>query len=352
MANPMNIRKIRTTIRDCYIRRGGFFPVLFKHNNIAYVFCRTNAGHLGRFGQITTLISTNGLDWYERGIIKKENSDVRNPSVFIFSDDELLVSAYKYNVYTKQGIAFPTLPSGSREPLLFSSKNGGKTWQEKYNAFDNVLVEIGRFSPHGQMFLYQEQLLMPIYNKQGTFLLSSSDRGKTWEVFSHISENTGAASVVVTPDNNLLAVLRTEGKHNLHGKVSLISRYVNNKWTMPVSITEQMQFPANLLTLSTGQILLTYSDRNIENQMILAKLSSDNGETWSQPIQISKTFTNCDFGYPSTIEIKTGVLLTVFYANPMQNPHFYFNNPCLYEKIEATGYYNTYPLEELLESLV
>ena len=338
--------------QDFFIIGGGFFPVLAKHNDNIYCFCRTNAGHLGRFGEITIMISTNGLDWYEKGIIKKENSDIRNPSVFILPNGEILVSAYKYNVYNEAGFSSPKKLSSPEnlEPLLFFSKDNGETWKQKQHAFDNIYTEIDQFSPHGQMLFYKEKLLMPVYNKLGAFLLSSTNEGENWEIFSHIAKNTHEPSVVVTPNNNLTAVLRT-APGDQRGRLSLISHYINNEWTTPTAITEPMQFPASLLTLSNNQILLTYSDRNIEHQRILAKLSSDNGQTWGPSVQISETFQNCDFGYPSTIEIAEGNLLTTFYANLIQNPRFHFKNLDFYNSAEAIGYYCSYSLKELQKSM-
>jgi Neuraminidase (sialidase) len=336
------------TWRGIFIESGGFFPVLAKHGQTAYVFCRTHAGHLGPFGKITLLISNNGLDWYERGTIQKENSDVRNPSVYVFSDDALLVAAYKYNVYNKKGVCSPSELSSpkNQELLLFHSNDKGKTWQEGKTDFSNIYKEIGGASPHGQMLIYNQQLLMPVYNKQGAFLLSSADKGKNWNVFSHIAGDMQEPSVAVTPDNELLAVLRA-GRNSPQANATFISRYANGTWTLPVSVTEPMQHPANLLALINGQILMTFSDRNPECQRILARLSSDNGQTWSKSVQISKTFQNCDFGYPSTVELKEGELLTVFYANPVKNPYFYFGNPDFYENMNAAGYYCRYSLDEL-----
>jgi len=118
----------------------------------------------------------------------------------------------------------------------------------------------------------------------------------------------------------------------------------------PAVITAEMQHPANVLALSNGDILLTYSDRNPEQQRILAKLSSDNGLTWSQPVQISSTFQNHDFGYPSCIELEEGVVLTLFYANPVQNPYFYFGNPDYYENIFVNGHYCLYPVNGVFGS--
>jgi hypothetical protein len=137
------------------------------------------------------------------------------------------------------------------------------------------------------------------------------------------------------------------GIKNKSGESTKISRYVENKWSEPVDITEKLQHPANLVVLSDNRIILTYSDRNIENQRILLKISRDNGKSWSNEIQIGRSFRNCDFGYPSTIELTGGILETVFYAVPSNNPYFYFNNPDLYDNKLAKGYYYQYTLYDM-----
>jgi len=189
--------------KGIFYSQGGFFPVLAKFNNTAYVFCRTHAGHLGRYGKITTLISNSGMDWYPQGVIYKENSDVRNPSVFIFPDGKILVSAYKYNVYNNKGIASPAELSKLENVglLLFGSDDGGETWQEEQSDFNAIYNKIGIVSPYGQMFSYNQKLLMPVYNKNGAFSLSSVDMGKNWEVFTHIAKDALEPSVVVTREN-------------------------------------------------------------------------------------------------------------------------------------------------------
>ena len=191
--------------------------------------------------------------------------------------------------------------------------------------------------------------MLPVYNKLGSFLLAS-DNGQNWDVFTRIAPNALEPSVVVAPNGDLVAVMRTTHRSQ-YGETSVISRYVNKQWSAPQSLTEPLQHPANLLTLNNRQILLTYSDRDPYNQRILAKLSSDNGQTWSSAAQISQTFQNCDFGYPSTIEQSPGILLTVCYANPMRNPTFYFSNPDLYEHLQAAGYYYQYSLDELQRTI-
>jgi hypothetical protein len=44
-----------------------------------------------------------------------------------------------------------------------------------------------------------------------------------------------------------------------------------------------------------------------------ARLSKDGGRTWSEPMNISADGIGGDLGYPSTVELDDGTLLTVWY---------------------------------------
>ena len=44
-----------------------------------------------------------------------------------------------------------------------------------------------------------------------------------------------------------------------------------------------------------------------------ARLSSDEGVTWSEPMIISGDGAGGDLGYPSTVQLKDGSLLTIWY---------------------------------------
>ena len=47
-----------------------------------------------------------------------------------------------------------------------------------------------------------------------------------------------------------------------------------------------------------------------------ARISDDGGKTWSEPITISADGAGGDLGYPSTVELGDGSLLTVWYEKP------------------------------------
>lgn len=58
---------------------------------------------------------------------------------------------------------------------------------------------------------------------------------------------------------------------------------------------------------------LTYCDRGTRTER--AFVSHDGGETWTEDYIINDENTFCDLGYPATVELADGSLLTVYYQN-------------------------------------
>ena len=69
---------------------------------------------------------------------------------------------------------------------------------------------------------------------------------------------------------------------------------------------------ASYAGLADGRLLMTYGHRRdpFGNQ---ARLSEDQGRTWSQPMVIYGDGNTGDLGYPSTVQLADGSLLTVWY---------------------------------------
>ncbi len=78
--------------------------------------------------------------------------------------------------------------------------------------------------------------------------------------------------------------------------------------------------PSHLLRLKDGRLLMTYGHRRTPfgNQ---ARVSADHGRTWSEPLVISADGASGDLGYPSTVQIDDGSLLTVWYELLASSPH-------------------------------
>jgi hypothetical protein len=51
-----------------------------------------------------------------------------------------------------------------------------------------------------------------------------------------------------------------------------------------------------------------------------ARISSDQGRTWSEPIIVSGDGVEGDLGYPSTVQLSDGSLLSVWYESMKEHP--------------------------------
>ena len=93
---------------------------------------------------------------------------------------------------------------------------------------------------------------------------------------------------------------------------------------------EYVAFP-NLAQLKDGTVICSYGYRNEPNGQ-RAKYSVDDGVTWSEEFILRDDSPSADVGYPSTVELVDGSLLTVYYHR-------------LEGKINAGIYYTKWRLE-------
>ena len=89
-------------------------------------------------------------------------------------------------------------------------------------------------------------------------------------------------------------------------------------WTKPVPVLPALGgSPPHLLRHSSGMLICTYGYRKAPFG-IKAMFSRDGGKTWDAGHDLYINHISADLGYPSTVEMKDGSLLTVFYAHPEQ----------------------------------
>jgi len=72
--------------------------------------------------------------------------------------------------------------------------------------------------------------------------------------------------------------------------------------------------PPTLNRLSDGRLMITYGNR-IAPYTIEAKLSSDEGQTWGDPVILRSGAGNHDLGYPRTVVLEGDTVVTVYYIN-------------------------------------
>ena len=204
---------------------------------------------------------------------------------------------------------------------MIRSTDGGLTWSQRYGSTVN--------SPHGPIqlsdgrLLYAGKELWTAARRAG--VCESLDDGQTWRWLAEIPTRPGDRAAdyhelhaVECPSGRLLAHIRNQNTLNDRETLQSESDDGGRRWSMPHPIGV-WGLPSHLLRLRDGRIVMTYGYRRAPfgNQ---ARLSDDEGRTWSEPLVVSSDGASGDLGYPSTVELPGGTLLTVWYETLAGHP--------------------------------
>jgi hypothetical protein len=151
------------------------------------------------------------------------------------------------------------------------------------------------------------------------YAISSNDDGVTWTVGPLINATeANETDLLHVGEGRWLAAVRNLGRGPVHQSHSL-DLYAwqegGGPWRKVSELTGPGQHPGDLLKLSDGRILVTYGDRRGSFSGVNAKISSDGGTTWSPEFRIAGVFARNDSGYPSSVQLPDGTIVTAYYAN-------------------------------------
>lgn len=209
----------------------------------------------------------------------------------------------------------PAQRQSLRGAWMLRSADGGLTWSAPYR--------VPLTNPHGPILLTDGRLLHAGKRYAGTgqdigFTVSSDD-GRTWPWLSTIPTRPGdnpanyhELHAVETADGRLLAHIRNHNPANERETLQSESSDGGKSWSLPRPIGV-WGLPSHLLRLRNGNLLMTYSYRRPPRGNH-ARISTDQGRTWSEPIILSDDGAG-DLGYPSTVELPSGQLLTLWYES-------------------------------------
>jgi sialidase-1 len=199
---------------------------------------------------------------------------------------------------------------------LIRSTDGGLTWGARIPTIVN--------SPHGPTqlkdgrLLYVGKQLWTGDRKIG--VCESKDDGLSWQWLADIPTRKGDDAAhsyhelhaVEAADGTIIAEIRNHNEADKGGTLQTESKDGGKTWSEPHPIT--FGLPSHLLRLRNGRLLMTYGHRRppFGNQ---ARLSTDHGQTWSEPMILSGNGKSGDLGYPSTVELENGSFLTVWYES-------------------------------------
>lgn len=210
-------------------------------------------------------------------------------------------------------------------PVMVSrSVDGGRNWDRSLDV--QMPDEVGFLIPFGDIVqLSGRTLAASFYGRSPAvtarfpnthYVLFSADDGLTWGDGVRISDGDyDETTLLVLSDGRILAAART-GPGEVGARVDLfLSDNEGHTWVNKGPLTLPRHIPADLLQLQDGRVLLSYGIREKGHHGIGVRVSSDGGETWGPPHTIVELEGTSDGGYPSTVQLANGRLVTAYYSN-------------------------------------
>ncbi len=280
------------------------------------------AAHVDPFGKVVGWISEDGgLTWSEPFVIVDTVLDDRDAGV-IYWKGKIIVSWF---THTKN--YYSSMPAWAEHCAAISdeeeakvlggnyviSEDGGKTWSEVYN--------FPIFSPHGMIETPEGDLAYIGYygydKNTKNFIeigMATSSDGIHWSPVKIIADHKTKIQYVFeephaiyTDDGTLIVMLRTD-----KGIYQCELAKGSDTFTEFRKICTAANTPPHLMRQSDGTLILTYGYR-ADPYGVRARLSYDNGQTWSREIIVSTSAFEGDMGYACSVERSDGAIVTVYY---------------------------------------
>ncbi len=306
--------------------------------------------HVCPFGWVEMMRSRDGgKSWSWPRVLMDSATDDRDAGLCETGRGSLLVTTFTSLAYTnylsqaKPGVegrfvkwteeriaawraAHERMSSADREGMLgtwmLRSTDGGVSWSAPYRVPVN--------SPHGPVTLSDGRIIYAgkrlWHQERRIGVADSHDDGRTWRWLAEIPTRPGddfaeyhELHIVEAASGRLVVHIRNHNSANARETLQSESDDGGRTWSTPHPIGV-WGLPSHLLGLRDGRLLMSYGHRRepFGNQ---ARLSEDDGNSWSDPITISADGMGFDLGYPSTVEREDGSLVTVWYERMADSPY-------------------------------
>jgi sialidase-1 len=308
--------------------------------DLVLVWSGGREAHVCPFGRVEYMLSRDeGESWSWPRVIMDSDLDDRDAGILETGRGTLLVSTFTSTAYEQplakadswpeekrvrwQAVQKRLSPEArKRDPgcWMIRSTDGGLNWSPPYRVPLN--------SPHGPVSLADGRLLYAgkdLYGGGKVGVCESRDDGLTWRMLAEIAPRPGddvqnyhELHMVDAGENRLIAHIRNHNDANRGETLQSESTDRGKTWTSPHPIGV-WGLPSHLLRMRDGRLVMSYGYRRspFGNE---ARVSADRGKTWPEPIKLSVDGPSGDLGYPSTVELSDGSLLTVWYEVRPDSP--------------------------------
>ena len=305
---------------------------------------REAAEHLANDGDVVMVRSKDGgFTWGERQVIAAiKDVDEREGCGIQLQDGTIVVGVFFNNLYLPNG---DYRPSQGKDELLatphqrylgaytITSKDNGHTWSEPHYIDTDAMPFTNLEGPtDAPIEMPDGSILMGVIGyspkqdlgNRSAVMLRSTNKGMSWQYLSTMASDPGGRlggflepGIVRTKSGRIVAALRNDGNNQ---PVYITFSDDDGKTWEPVRETAMIGSPIDLIQLSDGRLMATYGVRTPRHTSpggVRACFSSDNGQSWDiqTEVQIRNDFLNWDIGYPESLELPDGRVMTVYYYN-------------------------------------
>ncbi len=310
------------------------WPTLTRRKNgeLLLVYSGGREAHVCPFGRVELMRSGDeGQSWSWPRVLLDSPIDDRDAGVLETARGTLLVTTFTslafedlmararftQETYRRWAAARDRISPKQRKAELgvwmIRSTDEGVTWSARYDCLVN--------SPHGPIQLSDGRLLYAgkdLWRGGWVGVCVSEDDGKSWKRLAPILPREGDTTrgyhelhAVETTDGRIICQIRNHNRQNYLETLQCESLDGGQSWSRPHSIGV-WGLPSHLLRLRDGLLVMSYGHRR-KPFGVQVRVSADQGRTWSEPMIIYGDGKGGDLGYPSTVELSDGSLLTVWY---------------------------------------
>ncbi len=307
--------------------------------------------HVCPFGKTVMYISRDGgRTWTPPVVINDTFTDDRDAGILYLGEGRILVTWFchatqKY-VDMELGNKKPnstwntaemkaTAVKGMIETTmqLPESERGGGSYiriSEDYGVTWGETVKVDVSAPHGPVKLRDGSILYlgkemynenAKYNQTGSIrAMKSTDGGYTWCDLGALTIPEGTFNynfhephAIELPDGRILGIIRAERNNVPFGFTMYKTESCDGgkSWS-PMECMNICGAPPHLMLHSSGALICSYG-RRAKPYGEHAIVSYDLGRTWSEDYTINDDVTENDLGYPCSVEMDDGSIMTVYY---------------------------------------
>lgn len=209
---------------------------------------------------------------------------------------------------------------------FFISYDRCRTWQGPYAVPSFGLPGVAARTDYEVLADRKCLLFLTATNERRTpgrpFCALTTDAGATWAFHSWVGPEVPGRSAhpshVRLPDGRFVVAVRRREDPDHFMDLLISSDETATSWNVRserfVETGGHNGNPPALVRLADGRLCVTYGYR-AEPFGIRAKLSDDNGRTWTDPLVLREDGGNPDLGYTRTVQRSDGRILTIYYFN-------------------------------------